>query len=107
MNVAARIPDVGTVEVRMWQKARAERAYTRELPGGGFVAIDVTRATSMLHGHRFHGELIVERRATWRRDGHVPPVIGQASGSSVESVVRQLLPAAESNPAIGTALLHR
>lgn len=91
----------------MWHKAKTQRAYTRELPGGGFVAIDVTSVTSLRHGRHFRGMLIVERRATWRRDGHVPPVIGQASGSSVESVVQQLLPAAESNPAIGTALLHR
>jgi hypothetical protein len=34
-------------------------------------------------------------------------VIATASGSSVESVVRQLLPAAQYNPAIGAALLHR
>jgi len=91
----------------MWQKAKSQRAYTRELPGGGFVAIDVTRVTSMLQRPHFHGAIIVERRASWRRAGHAAPVIGEASGSSVESVVRQLLPAAESNPAIGTALLHR
>jgi len=91
----------------MWRKAKTQRAYTRELPGGGFVAIDVTPVTSLLHGRRFHGTLTVERRSNWRRDGHTPPVIGHASGSSVEAVVRQLLPAAESNPAIGTALLHR
>jgi len=91
----------------MWQKAKTQRAYTRELPGGGFVAIDVTSVTSILGGRHFRGTLIVERRVSWRRDGHMPPVIGQASGSSVESVVQQLLPAAESNPAIGMALLHR
>ena len=91
----------------MWRKAKTQRAYTRELPGGGFVAIDVTPVTSLLHGRHFHATLTVERRSSWRRDGHVPPVIGEASGSSVESVLRQLLPAAESNPAIGTALLHR
>lgn len=91
----------------MWRKAITERAYTRELPGGGFVAIDVTPVTSLLHGRHFHGTLIVERRASWRRAGHPAPVIGEASGSSREAVVRQLLPAAESNPAIGMALLHR
>ena len=90
----------------MWRKSQAQRAYSRDLPGGGFVAIDVTSAASLLHGRRYHGTLTVERRATWRREGHTPPVIGEASGSSLESVVQQLLPAAQYNPAIGAALLH-
>src|SRR5881394_1627683 len=79
----------------------------RELPGGGFVAIDVTPVSSILHRRRYHGTLMVERRAGWRREGHSPPVIAEASGSTVESVVKQLLPAAEWNPAIGAALMHR
>lgn len=88
-------------------KSKARRAYARDLPGGGFVAIDVTPVTSLFHGRRYHGTLTVERRASWRRHGHEPPVIAEASGSSAESVVRQLLPAAEWNPAIGAALMHR
>jgi hypothetical protein len=107
MSAAARIPNVGKAEVRMWRDPKTQRAYTRELPGGGFVAIDVTRVTSLLHRHHFHGTLSVERRASWRREGHAAPVIGEASGPSVESVLRQLLPAAQFNPAIGSALLHR
>ena len=91
----------------MWRKEAARRAYTRELPGGGFVAIDVTPVTSLFHGRRYHGTLIVERRAGWRREGHSAPVIGEASGSTVEAVVQQLLPAAQYNPAIGAALMHR
>jgi len=62
----------------MWHNAKTQRAYTRELPGGGFVAIDVTSVTSILHGRRFRGSLIVERRVSWRRDGHAPPAIGTA-----------------------------
>lgn len=91
----------------MWQKAKPQRAYVRELPGGGFVAIDVAPVTSLFHRRHYHGTLMVERRASWRREGHTAPVIGEASGSSVEAVVEQLLPAAEWNPAIGAALMHR
>jgi hypothetical protein len=91
----------------MRRKSRTQRAYSRDLPGSGFVAIDVTAVSSLFHGWRFHGTLTVERRASWRREGHAPPVIAEASGSSLESVVRQLLPAAQYNPAIGAALLHR
>jgi len=87
--------------------SHAQRAYSRELPGGGFVAIDVTPVKSLFHTQYFHGTLMVERRTGWRRAGHEAPIIAEATGSSVESVVQQLLPAAESNPAIGAALMHR
>jgi hypothetical protein len=90
----------------MWRKLKTQRAYSRELPGGGFVAIDVTPAMSLFHGRRYHGTLTVERRVPWRRDGHAAPVIAKASGASVEAVVEQLLPAAQYNPAIGAALMH-
>ena len=91
----------------MRRNVKTQRAYMRELPGGGFVAIDVTPVTSLLHRRHYHGTLTVERRANWRREGHTAPVIGEASGSTVEAVVQQLLPAAEWNPAIGAALMHR
>jgi hypothetical protein len=105
---ARRLPDVDKPgEGNMWRKSHVQRAYARDLPGGGFVAIDVTSATSLIRGRRYQGTLTVERRASWRREGHAPPVIAKASGSSLESVVRQLLPAAQYNPAIGAALLHR
>jgi len=87
--------------------SHAQRAYSRELPGGGFVAIDVTPVKSLFHTKYFHGTLMVERRSDGRREGHDAPIIAEATGSSAESVVQQLLPVAESNPAIGTALMHR
>jgi hypothetical protein len=83
-----------------------ERVFTRKLPGGGFAAIDVTVERSMLRRPRYRGALVVERRANGSRDG-TPPVIARATGISTESVVQQLLPTAQSNPAIGTAMLRR
>jgi hypothetical protein len=80
--------------------------YLRELPGRGFAAIDVTPTMRFLHGRRYRGSLIVEGRSPPRRRGHVPPVIAQAAAESVESVMQQLLPMAECNQAIGTALLR-
>src|SRR5512146_1984013 len=69
------LADIEIVEVRMWRKSKTRRAYSRELPGGGFVAIDVTPVISLFHGRRYHGTLMVERRVAWRRDGHAAPVI--------------------------------
>lgn len=90
----------------MWRKSETQRAYLRELPGAGFVAIDVESVSSLFRRPRYHGKLTVERRANWRREGHSPPVIAEASGRSIEAVVQQLLPAAEYNPSIGAALLR-
>jgi hypothetical protein len=77
------------------------------LPGGGFTAIDVSPANGVLSVGTFDGTLIVERRAEPRRVGHVPPVVAEASGATIESVIRELLPTGESNAALGAALLKR
>lgn len=81
-----------------------QRAYERELPGGGFVAIDVHTIRTLLHGRKFVAELWVERRRSQRRIGDSPPIIGTASGATMEEVIRKLLPAAQCNVSIGAAL---
>jgi len=86
--------------------AETSRGYLRELPGQGFVAIEVKQEFSLLRGWHFRGSLVVERRAASRRPGHSPPVIAEATGKSMESVIQQLLPTAECNPAIGAAVLR-
>ncbi len=82
------------------------RVYERELPGGGYVAIDMTRERSFLR-RRYHGEVVVERRAAARRRGANAPVIAEERGSSITEVVNRLMPAAGSNVAIAAALLRR
>jgi hypothetical protein len=85
----------------------AERVWTRELPGGGFTAIDVSAASGVLSVGSFDGVLVVERRTEPRRSGHVPPVVAEATGATIELVIRELLPTAESNAALGAALIKR
>jgi hypothetical protein len=80
--------------------------FVRELPGGGFAAIDVHPRKALWNHRRFRGTLVVERRPASRRAGHTPPTIAEASGASVEAVVRQLLPAAQFNSALGLGLLQ-
>ena len=81
------------------------RVFRRELPGGGFVAIDVVPSRSLLGRHRFDGCVVVERRAHANRGG-IAPVVARATGKSTEEVIQQLLPSALSNAAIGAALLR-
>ena len=91
----------------MPQKLEPSRAFHRELPGGGFVAIEVTSRKPMWREPVYDGRIIVERRANDRREGHRPPVIAKASGACRDAVLEQLLPAAQNNSAIGAALLRR
>ena len=84
-----------------------ERLYIRTLPGGGYVAIDVTREHRWLRRPRYHGAVVVERRTDGAHHRRLHPVIvAVATDSSAEAVLHQLLPAAEFNPAIGSALLR-
>ena len=54
------------------ERRASERLFHRDLPGGGFVAIELTGAVSTERRVR----VVVERRSDRnRRLGHVPPVI--------------------------------
>lgn len=83
------------------------RVYERELASRGYVAIDVEPEHSFLGRRRYHGHVVVERREETRREGHTPPVVAEARGRSVEDVIRALLPAAQNNATIASALLRR
>jgi hypothetical protein len=81
------------------------RAYTRALPGGGFVCIELTTVVGPA-GPRHRGVVIVERRSDHvRRQGHRPPVVARGSGSSIDAVLSQLFPIAHSDAALGAGLL--
>ena len=82
------------------------RVFRRDLPGAGFVAIDVVTSRSLLGRRRFDGSVVVERRSEPARGG-VAPIIARACATSVEGVIDRLLPSALSNAAIGAALLRR
>lgn len=90
----------------IWQRSIPSRVYERSLPGGGFTAIEIERVPTIRPSAIWRGRLVVERRIEERREGHVPPVIATATGASVEAVIAQLLPSAQSNHAIGAGLLR-
>jgi hypothetical protein len=85
-----------------------EQVYRRQLPGGGFVAIEVTAVHSRLRPPKYHGELVVERRADReRRAGHVAPAVAEVDAASVSSVLQELFPLAQSNTEIARRCLAR
>jgi hypothetical protein len=83
------------------------RAYERDLPGMGFVAIDISPVRSVFRGRRYEGKVLVERLVGARGTGQIPDVIAEASGKSVEAVVQQLFPTAQYNPAIAAGLRRK
>lgn len=87
------------------RNSRTGRLYERELPGGGYVAIDVsveTRGNDAVP----HTRVFVERRSdTVRRSGHVPPCIAEAEADDSTTAFSDLLRIARDNVAIARALL--
>jgi hypothetical protein len=76
--------------------------YRRELPGGGYVAIDVRRERELARTR-----VSVERRgAHERRDGHRPVVIAEAEGDERSPAFGDLYRIAADNAAIARALLE-
>lgn len=72
--------------------------YTRDLPGGGYVAIE---AREEEEGAQFHARLLAERRSDpARRAGHSPPVIAEAEGGTASRVFDELYPIAADNVAV-------
>jgi len=88
------------------------RVYRRELPGAGYVAIEVTRACDDTTDRRAEIEqsrirVCVERRASEeRRTGHVPPVVAEFAGDDRAPEVGELYRMAADNAALARALLE-
>lgn len=85
-----------------------DRVYYRQLPGGGYVAIEVTPAHDLAERQQYRGDVVVERRGdSARREGHVPPIIASRRAALVSTIVHGLFPVAQSNTAIATRLAGR
>lgn len=88
------------------------RVYRRELPGAGYVAIDVTRkyddtAEDGSEIGRSRVRVYVERRASEeRRSGHVPPLVAEFAGDDRAPEVGELYRMAADNAALARALLE-
>lgn len=86
----------------MDQPIRKDRpsVYRRDLPGGGYVAIEVERELPLVRTR-----VSVERRAIPRREGHKPIVIAEADGDERSPSFNELYRIAADNAAIARALI--
>ena len=90
---------------------RAKELYRRELPGAGYVAIDLTHSydegesARTSEGSRIR--VCVERRADEeRRSGHHPPVVAEFTGDDCAPEVGELYRMAADNAALARALIE-
>lgn len=85
---------------------RATSLYRRDLPGGGFVAIDIRGGGSLLGDHVPRTCLYVERRSDpGRRLGHEPPVLAELAEDATAYDMNELYRLAADNVAIARAIL--
>ena len=82
--------------------------YRRELPGGGYVAIDIKRGRARGAGaDAARCRVSVERRAKQdRRAGHEPVVIAEVDGDEQSPAFAEMYRIAADNAAIARALLQ-
>jgi hypothetical protein len=100
-----RLAEVGAMVMDQEQHGEFAPVYRRELPGGGYVAIDVQRRAAQRLACRTR--VSVERRsADERRAGHVPVVIAEAEGDERSPAFTELYKIAADNSAIARALLR-
>ena len=77
--------------------------YTRDLPGGGYVAIEARKEADS----NFHARLLAERRADpARRAGHAPPVIAEAEGKVPSRVFDELYSIAADNVSVAQWIMR-
>lgn len=90
-------------------KGTADRVYCRQLPGGGFVAIEIKAVRTLFGQRRYRGEVVVEQRVeVERRRGHVAPAVASAERETVAAVIHELFPVAQSNTLLASSVLtHR
>lgn len=90
---------------------RAKELYRRELPGAGYVVIDLTQSHDESASARTsEGSRIrvsVERRADdERRSGHHPPIVAEFTGDHRAPEVGELYRMAADNAALARALIE-
>lgn len=86
---------------------RSHEVYRRELPGGGYVVIEVSPSRTLPGQRACHAEVLVERRIQPDRRGRAALLVAQADAPDLDKVLHELFPVAHSNIAIAIGCLER
>jgi len=93
------------------QAIEYRRVYRRDLPGAGFVAIELSRDDPSAHDASVQDtprmRISVERRGSEsRRVGHTPPVVAEMDGDDTAAGIGELYRMATDNVALARALIE-
>jgi hypothetical protein len=90
-----------------WHEARP--LYTRAMPGGGYVRVElVVSDRGNVEHERVAGRVVIEPRdPSPRRDDRVPLVVEQVEGEDESAVVAELFRIARDNAAIARRVLRQ
>ena len=94
----------------MWfsqQGPPEEPVYSRKLPSGGYVAISTETVQPLFAPAKVRGQIVVERRAEDRREGHPAPIVAVAECNDVREILEALVPVAESDAVLKDMLERR
>jgi hypothetical protein len=96
-------------EVGIDDGGMAQALYTRPMPGGGYVRVElVVSDRGDVASERRRGRVVIEpRRASPRRDDAAPLVVEELEGDDENSVVAELFRIANDNAAIARRVLRR
>jgi hypothetical protein len=86
-----------------------EALYTRQMPGGGYVRVElVVSDRGNVASERRRGRVVIEpRNASPRRDDASPLVVEEVEGDDENEVVAELFRIARDNAAIARRVLRR
>ncbi len=85
----------------------AQPVYRRNLPSGGYVAIEAQEVRALFAGPRIRGHILVERRSEERRVGHRPPLVAVAERNNLDDIMVALMPIAQDDATIADVLSRR
>ena len=87
---------------------RSEALYTRPMPGGGYVRVEllVSDRTAVATERR-RGRVVIEQRTLARVGEAIPLVVEELEGDDENEVVEQLFRIARDNAAIARRVLRR
>lgn len=87
------------------ERGEPVRLYERDLPGGGYVAVEVVAERVGDREVPVTRVSVERRQVTDRRHGHAPPVIATAEGDEASGAFLTLFEMARDNAAVARGIL--
>ena len=84
-----------------------EALYTRPMPGGGYVRVEVVVERVAVERERRRGRIVIEPRALARHGDAAPIVVEELDGDDENEVLERLFRIARDNAALARRVLRR